>query len=263
MMEINLSAEAMQQHKAFLRLVHSSLGDHLYIGKALPVAIGRYVRLWLPLVAEQCDHVSGTNTLVPPIDIAWIWHLHRLAPQHYARYCTTRFGRILEPGKAGIFTLQRDGYAQTTAEMEELALITQRLWSKKYGSESFFADAKHDGKVLKGEIDPLSKQTTLHAEVKIACNQVQEELGFDYDVGACSSRQRTFLWQISQPAFEGAEHGDSEDVDAFYSSAKQRYLMFLKLMKLHGYSNHFFVPRCVWCVHVCVRVGGTAGVVLR
>lgn len=55
-------------------------------------------------------------------------------------------------------------------------------------------------------------------------------LGFDYDAETCSARQRTFLWQVSQPACD-------DD-----GAASARYLRFLGLMKKHGYENHFFVP---------------------
>ena len=81
-----------------------------------------------------------------------------------------------------------------------------------------------------GPRDPLSKQTTLCAEVKEECARIRNDLGFDYDVEACSARQRTFLWQVSQPAC-----GDVPATSA-------RYLQFLGLMKKHGYRNHFFVP---------------------
>ena len=33
---------------------------------------------------------------MPPIDIAWVWHLHRLAPLKYAAYCRERFGAVLD-----------------------------------------------------------------------------------------------------------------------------------------------------------------------
>ena len=43
----------LAEHTAFLRLVHSAPGggDELYLGRALPGAIERYLKCWLPLVA--------------------------------------------------------------------------------------------------------------------------------------------------------------------------------------------------------------------
>jgi hypothetical protein len=57
-----------EHNKAFLRLVHSAPGggDELYLGRALPGAIERYLKCWLPLVAR----VGGGAQLIPPLDIA-------------------------------------------------------------------------------------------------------------------------------------------------------------------------------------------------
>ena len=75
------------EHEAFLRIVHSAPGggDELYLGRALPGAIERYVKFWLPLVSHS---IGSDAPLIPPVDIAWVWHLHRLAPRRYATYCT-------------------------------------------------------------------------------------------------------------------------------------------------------------------------------
>ena len=54
--------------------------------------------------------------------------------------------------------------------------------------------------------------------------------GWDYEVETCSARQRTFLWQVSQPGCTDA------------AAMSTRYLRFLGLMRAHGYSEHFFVP---------------------
>ena len=56
-----------------------------------------------------------------------------------------------------------------------------------------------------------------------------------HDVEACSARQRTFLWQVSQPAC--SEGG----------AASARYLQFLSLMKTYGYGKHF-------CAHIRHRL---------
>ena len=219
------------KHKAFLRLVHSAPGggDELYLGRALPGAIDRYLKCWLPLV----DRVAGGGAqLIPPLDIAWVWHLHRLAPRRYAAYCIDRFGRVLDPDAAA-FQAQS---AVTEADSE-----TRRLWQKHFGDEPFFQRRSEDESSPAdwGPRDPLSNQTTVCAELKKACECVRSAHGFDYDVETCSARQRTFLWQVSQPAFgEGCSEGRAD----FASTASARYLQFLGLMKRHGYDQHFFVP---------------------
>ena len=215
----------LAEHKAFLRLVHSAPGggDQLYLGRALPGAIERYLKRWLPLVARV-----GGGELIPPLDIAWVWHLHRLAPRRYAAHCTDRFGRVLDPGAAAF---------QAQSAVSESDSETQRLWQEHFGDEPFFQRLSEDESSPAGwgPRDPLSNQTTLCAELKEACESVRSAHGFDYDVETCSARQRTFLWQISQPAF-------SEGCSDFSIAATARYLQFLGLMKKHGYDQHFFVP---------------------
>ena len=221
------------EHKAFLRLVHSAPGggDELYLGRALPGAIERYVNFWLPLVAREAQGSESQGgccaPLIPPFDIAWVWHLHRLAPLRYAAYCTERFGRVLDPGMAAF-------RAQTAADADD---ETRRLWRQHFGVEPFFQPEGGEGvrsvpRAAWGPRDPLSRQTTLSPEIKEMCAKVRSALTFDYDAETCSARQRTFLWQVSQPA---CSEGGAAAITA-------RYVQFLGLMREHGYADHFFVP---------------------
>ncbi len=66
----------------------------LYNGPYSPVAVARYTHVWLPMLAGHPDPTS----LVPPLDVAYVWLCHRLAPERYAAYCRSQFaGRVLEP----------------------------------------------------------------------------------------------------------------------------------------------------------------------
>ena len=67
---------------------------------------------------------------MPPIDIAWVWHLHRLAPLKYAAYCRERFGAVLEPG-ASAFRLQTER-DQASADAEDCAR-TREAWDRLKG----------------------------------------------------------------------------------------------------------------------------------
>ena len=121
------------EHEAFLRFVHSAPGggDELYLGRALPGAIERYVKFWLPLVSHSIGSEGrGDAPLIPPVDIAWVWHLHRLAPRRYATYCTERFGRVLDPATAAF-------QAQTASDADD---ETRRLWRQRFGDEPFFQE---------------------------------------------------------------------------------------------------------------------------
>jgi hypothetical protein len=59
-------------------------------GDVLKESLRRYEKLWLPLVAQQqavAGGPQGYSHLVPPLDIALLWHLHRLQPEVYAADC--------------------------------------------------------------------------------------------------------------------------------------------------------------------------------
>ena len=169
----------LAEHKAFLRLVHSAPGggDELYLGRALPGAIERYLKCWLPLVARVGGGALGGAQLIPPVDIAWVWHLHRLAPRRYAAYCIDRFGRVLDPEAAAF---------QAQSAISETGIETQRLWQEHFGDEPFFQRLSGDESSPAGwgPRDPLSNQTTLCAELKEACESVRSAHGFDYDVAS-------------------------------------------------------------------------------
>lgn len=225
----SMAALRFAEHKAFLRLVHSAPGggDELYLGRALPGAIERYLEFWLPLVAREGGGEGGER-LIPPVDVAWVWHLHRLAPRRYAAYCTERFGRVLDPTTAA-FQAQSEAAEADAASAEG---ETRRLWQHHFGDVAFFQPrGEADGRPAEwGPRDPLSHQTTVAPEVREACARVRSAHGWDYEVETCSARQRTFLWQVSQPGCTDA------------AAMSTRYLRFLGLMRAHGYSEHFFVP---------------------
>jgi hypothetical protein len=43
--------------------------------------VRRYERYWLPLLAEGgVDSQEQLIPLIPPLDCAWVWHVHRLNP---------------------------------------------------------------------------------------------------------------------------------------------------------------------------------------
>jgi hypothetical protein len=81
------------------------LAGGLCQGGALKEALRRYERLWLPLIASQAgpstastgngqqQQQQGYSQLVPPLDVAFLWHLHRLQPGVYSEDCQQMKGR--------------------------------------------------------------------------------------------------------------------------------------------------------------------------
>jgi hypothetical protein len=67
--------------------------DGLYEGPRALWAVYRYEKIWMPMYAAAPDSVRAT--LIPPLDVAWVWHVHRLAPSKYETYCMDAFGKPL------------------------------------------------------------------------------------------------------------------------------------------------------------------------
>ena len=137
---LSLSVETVRQHVRFLEGVHKDAdinsGMALYADrKVLSAAVERYERLWLPLVAA---HWHSGQSLEPPVDIAWVWHLHRLAPLKYASYCTERFGRVLDPG-ASAFRFQSSNVAPGQGN-DASSVHTRELWTDMHEGAPFFLD---------------------------------------------------------------------------------------------------------------------------
>ena len=90
----------VRAHIAFLRAVHVSSsrgeGSLLADGTRLRAAVRAYIP-WLAFHAARAS--NGRAVLVeraPPLDAAWIWHVHRLDSRDYARTCAA-FGAFVAP----------------------------------------------------------------------------------------------------------------------------------------------------------------------
>ena len=199
-----VSVPAVRQHVAFLETVHNDPLNHasaLYLDRhLLAAAVERYEKLWLPMVESLST--SQHKTLVPPIDVAWVWHLHRLAPLKYAVYCRQRFGNILDPGSSA-FRLQSHSTIEDHDDPD--CLQTRALWTRKYPDDPFF--------IATGGLTSFTS-------------------GLVEAIVATSERQRTFLWQVSDPHFSD---------ELFLEAAIDRYDKFLRLMGTCGNRN-FYVP---------------------
>ena len=181
------------EHEAFLRFVHSAPGggDELYLGRALPGAIERYVKFWLPLVSHSIGSEGRARTSHPAsrYRVGVASSPARAAPIRHVLHGAIRAGpRSRDGGVPGADCLgrrRRDSAFVATA-FRRRAILPAKSATRHHTEW--------------GARDPLSNQTTLCAEVKDKCAAVRTDLRFDYDVEACSARQRTFLWQVSRPA---------------------------------------------------------------
>ena len=107
----------------FLELVDAFPG--LHSGPILRNAIRRYEVFWLPLAAKQR---SGSNLLVAPLDIAWVWHVHMLASHHYEEDCINIVSQVVDHMPMNRYQRQ-DGIQKT-----------KRIWEIQYPGEPFEVD---------------------------------------------------------------------------------------------------------------------------
>jgi hypothetical protein len=103
----------------------------LYEGPALPSAIWRYECIWLPCI-YRCEKL-GMPQPVPPLDVAYIWHVHRLNPASYHAYCTATYGMGLEPHHPFLFTGTGCGTGCGTALLIVLHSVTWEAGGTIYG----------------------------------------------------------------------------------------------------------------------------------
>lgn len=178
----------------------------------------RYSQLWLPFVLKY----GKTKKLVPPADIAWLWHCHRLAPYRYARYIKDRFYSspkddgdeeekyFLDQNPPFVFATSLINKTISTKELEVAVKDTKDIFEKEYPGESFF---------LSRISHTSMKLANLRAErnAKICLGS---PLG-GFDVIESCTRQSTFLWQVSQPNFSQ---------DEFLQQGVSNYEKFAKLM---------------------------------
>lgn len=118
-------------------------GANVYKGEALRIAVFRYERIWLPIycaylmeshklkgelngkmerrmtrlvravkkVARLKDNepLFGNVVPVPPIDVAWVWFLHRCSPKMYKADCERVFGVTLHTQRKNAFKYEASG----------------------------------------------------------------------------------------------------------------------------------------------------------
>lgn len=207
---ISVHIAGASEHIAFLRTIHV---HGISLSKPSRESLRRYTQLWLPLVAANMG-----KQLVPPGDIAWLWHCHRLAPGRYTKYVNMRFGVLaLEAHPA--FSLQVEGTEHPP---------TIQLWEDAFGpAEPFMLSSAVEWPVCDEDADGLLA-------------------GFDL-IGSCE-RQTSFLWQVS-----GVRFNDPE----FLVEAQTNYFKFLCLNKFKN-RKQVIVPTyqidLMWHTHILTSV---------
>ena len=211
--------ELSKRHIAFLQAMHAA---GVSLSRPSAESCRRY-ELWLPLAEKHPD-----EDLVPPADIAWLWHCHRLAPYRYAEHCRRIFGAPVEANPP--FSMQH----ATTAALDETGdpgAKARQVWAATYPDEPFYLNAD-----APGANEPAPEGAGVYA---------------GFDVLASAERQSTFLWQVSGPRYADEE---------FLSDGVVNYKRFIKLMthKDKG-KTQMLVPTyqidLMWHTHLLANFG--------
>ena len=162
--------------------------------------------MWLPLLATY--GADGTTlSLAAPLDVAWVWHLHRLQPDAYVDDCTAAFGFVVPHTGDDPFAVDE---AQSNSERaavggggsgDPAVARAQAAWAALAPHEPFHLPAVDAAKRRPFTVPPTAP---LHAAVSLSC-----------DLAGTAGRQGGFLWQVLDGAYEKAE---------FLRQAERRYV---------------------------------------
>jgi hypothetical protein len=210
-----------KQHVNFLRALHKS---GITLSKPSDESVRRYSELWLPFVAKYPEH-----HLIPPGDVAWLWHCHRLAPYKYLSYVRDRFftkdDELSSSDSSSAFLDPSDPFEfQLEGPVSTKGIETIGLFKEMYPKENFFL----------GECCDVHSSGT-------------SKLGGFNVVESCE-RQATFLWQVSQPKFS---------LDEFLRNGKANYEKFARLLgspKKPTYIVPTYQIDLMWHTHILASI---------
>lgn len=194
--DVKRLSDAALPHLKLLHAVDCFPGNGgLYEGRSAANAVERYHTVWLPLLASALKEGLDTSKLVPPLDIAFAWHVHRLNPVAYAADCQHAVGTVIHVDGEQAFKFS-DG-------TDSQSRFARSYWRKKRVPGNFFPTQQD---LNSPATRPSSKGTVGFANM---------------DLPSAMKCQAAFLKQILQPALLAQKL----DIIA-------RYDQFLQLRKL-------------------------------
>jgi len=226
------SCDLVQQSKLHITFLRSLHKGGVTLSKPSLESFHRYSQLWLPLVYHHAiqQNANGVEfnekkcSLVPPADIAWLWHCHRLAPYRYANYVKNTFFsttatsessfQVLDACHPFAFQFQGDNDDNEAFDRDlhgDASKYTMELFQELYPNESFFLNLNLN---LNSTGNSDGKRKNRPASTADSCLA-----GFDV-IESCD-RQASFLWQVS-----GAKFRD----EAFLRQGIENYTKFVSLM---------------------------------
>ena len=254
--------ELVYEHVSFLRKLHR-LGVSLTVPSK--ESLRRYVDLWLPLLSKlnpsSIIGIGGNHNekLIPPADIAWLYHCHKLSPAKFEKYLSSEFGcqtvqksLLIGNGVAPFEFLTQDSPGDYAAHSIE-------LWGMHYPKEPFFLVAPstlHSNETETKNTSILFLNRFGGPVKKLAKKyNPNPKHHLEIELLECAGRQGTFLWHISSDEFHIPNSAMALN-PAFVKQAVENYEKFLQLQRRGP--NHVLVPTysidLVWHTHILASV---------
>lgn len=250
---LNLKPETLERlAQDFVRLLKSvdSCGFNLYEGPALQRAIWRYETMWLPLVgalslvlAQSCQEEIDTTSIpqhmrervrilshrlryyedlsdlevVPPLDVAWVWYVHRLSVELYLHDVTSVVGKPIAPTADSAF---RYGTSNRSSQA--------KLWRIAYSRQAMVDDFHDCTDAAFLEYFPPYLRSLVNGRGKVVARQAavgsvsgkNYSSAFKYDIAEGVRYHRGVLWLYMR----------NHDLSRMYiQAAVARYKSFLEL----------------------------------
>lgn len=277
--------QAARQMTFMVKAVDLTL-ESMYEGRALQRAIWRYEALWMPILAAlnnpptaedenprkpkwrhhafgtKVDEIRAKNfakgglwldkaTLVPPLDIAWVWHCHRLNPHAYA----ADLASFVPEGDAASVAYMQEA-CETTLETafkfsdgeDAQSKPTRRLWAITFPFEAYMPKYLLSHSYDEEEVKRRQNITSFTNEItRSSFRSVLE-----YDLERSALLQKAFLYQIVDE--NGSEAGEAFETNAYLTRAYTRYLQFIALHERASEDTPFLVPmndiNIMWHMHL-------------
>jgi hypothetical protein len=219
------SCDLVEESRKHVRFLQELYTYGVLLAPVSAKSLDRYLNQWLSLVAREIAYDPEAQ-LVPPPDVAWLWHCHRLAPMNYERHVRSQYGGVLLEACPS-FSFQRED------SPEEIAFLTRDAWYAAFPYEPFFLQDKD-----KDEFEPPARFID-------NCRDLEA-----FDLITSTKNQSTFLWQVSGPKFSNQD---------FLHQAVENYHKFLKLSSV-GEKALPLVPTyqidLMWHTHILASLRG-------
>lgn len=258
--------------------------ESIYEGAPLQRSIWRYEALWLPILAAVSQSPNSSNSseydtlkwsqhafasrveeirsknfakgglclnraiLVPPLDIAWIWHCHRLNPHAYAEDLA-RFAQDAHPQTVAFMIQACSTTIETAFKFSDgedsQSRLTRRLWEITYPYESYLPQYLLNHTYEEEETKKRQHITSYTNEITRAAFRSV----LWHDIAREVSLQRSFVFQIIDDKDPDKE--EYYETNSFLTRAFRRYMQFILL---HKNTSELLIPmkdiNIIWHAHL-------------